>query len=166
MRTVSDALAPSFFYRMVCLLTWLNFSSNLLLFSISKLLLLQPHPTHYYAQEDASYIVIKYSLTLPFSTLSQFSFSSMESQSQMLSPIFDPDLAPIPLEKYSSAVSPEGSRNYRWVHDVRKELALSFKTVDIPIVANQYEKRLLMTIDAGKGPLVSIFRLSCLSFCV
>lgn len=60
-----------------------------------------------------------------------------------------------PLEKYSSAVSPEGSRNHRWIHDLRKELlTLTFKTVDIPINNHQYEERMFMAVAAGRDVLV------------
>jgi hypothetical protein len=76
------------------------------------------------------------------------------SQSQMRFQTVDLDLTSILLEKYSSAVSLEGSRNYRWVHDVRKELTLTFNTLDIPVAANQYEKRFIMAVTAGRESLV------------
>lgn len=78
---------------------------------------------------------------------------------------FDFDSSSTPLDKYSSAVSAEGSRNHRWVHDLRKELlTLTFKTVDIPIGDSKYEKRLFMAVTAGKDSLVSL--LPCLSHVV
>lgn len=62
----------------------------------------------------------------------------------------------IPLDKYSSAVSREGSRSHRWVHDVRKDLlTLIFKPVDIPIDNGRIETRLFMAVTAGRDTLVS-----------
>lgn len=68
---------------------------------------------------------------------------------------FDLITNPIPLEKYSSAVSPEGSRSHRWVHDVRRDLlTLTFKTVDVPIVGNKNEASLVVAVTAGQDSLV------------
>lgn len=67
----------------------------------------------------------------------------------------------IPLDKYSSAVSREGSRSHRWVHDVRKDLlTLTFKPVDIPIDGSRIETRLFMAVTAGRDTLVSPLPLS------
>jgi hypothetical protein len=77
------------------------------------------------------------------------------SHLQISSGAFDLATNSIPLEKYSSAVSPEGSRNHRWVHDVRRDLlTLTFKTVDIPVVGNKNETRLVMAVTAGRDSLV------------
>ncbi|KFY30842.1 hypothetical protein V493_01611 [Pseudogymnoascus sp. VKM F-4281 (FW-2241)] len=60
----------------------------------------------------------------------------------------------IPLDKYSSAVSSEGSRSHRWVHDVRKDLlTLTFKPVDTLIDYGRSETHLLMTVTAGRDTL-------------
>lgn len=61
----------------------------------------------------------------------------------------------IPLEKYSSAVSREGSRSHRWVHDARRDLlTLTFKTVDIPTDGGRIDTRLFMAVTAGIDTLV------------
>ncbi|OBT77426.1 hypothetical protein VF21_04245 [Pseudogymnoascus sp. 05NY08] len=60
----------------------------------------------------------------------------------------------IPLDKYSSAVSREGSKSHRWVHDVRKDLlTLTFKPVDIPIDGGRIETHLFMAVTAGRDTL-------------
>jgi len=76
---------------------------------------------------------------------------------------FDLAASSIPLDKYSSAVSHEGSRNHRWIHDVRKDLlTLTFKTVDISISSQQNEMQLFMVVTAGMDSLVRlIFFIPC-----
>ncbi|ELR05627.1 hypothetical protein VC83_07649 [Pseudogymnoascus destructans] len=60
----------------------------------------------------------------------------------------------IPLDKYSSAVSREGSKSHRWVHDVRKDLlTLTFKPVDIPIDGGRIETHLFLAVTAGRDTL-------------
>lgn len=89
-------------------------------------------------------------------------FQRMEpSQLRLFSGTFHPASKSIPLEKYSSAVSREGSRSHRWVHDTRKDLlTLVFKPVDISIDDGRTETRLFMTVTAGRDTLVSLSPLS------
>lgn len=91
-------------------------------------------------------------------------FLGMEpSQLRAFSGIFHPASKSISLEKYSSAVSREGSRSHRWVHDTRKDLlTLIFKPVDILIDDGRTETHLFMAVTAGRDTLVSLSPLSFL----
>jgi hypothetical protein len=83
------------------------------------------------------------------------------SQLQTFSGASHPASKTIPLDKYSSAVSREGSKSHRWLHDVRKDLlTLTFKPVDIPIDGGRIQTHLFMAVTAGRDTLVSLSSLS------
>ncbi|KFZ07100.1 hypothetical protein V501_06776 [Pseudogymnoascus sp. VKM F-4519 (FW-2642)] len=76
------------------------------------------------------------------------------SQLRTFSGASHPASKTIPLDKYSSAVSREGSKSHRWVHDVRKDLlTLTFKPVDIPIDGGRIQTHLFMAVTAGRDTL-------------
>jgi hypothetical protein len=83
------------------------------------------------------------------------------SRSQVSSQVLDPEWKAIPLEKFSSAVSPLGAASHHWVHDIRKDdLFLVFRPVRLPCGGDMFETRLMMTVSAGVEILVCIYSTS------